>query len=354
MDTVVRPRSIDDEVGPDLLLSWGNRQDDKRIVGALIASVCLHVVLIPAVSLIPQGAPPAPRQETVRRITPLIAPLRELTQPTPNKGPISKEITAEQLLPRPRIQVPPSPRSTTRAAALKPAIPTPTPSPAPALPEPPRIEAGARSPESPKVGNTDLARALPAAPQIQAQEKPKMALENVGEAAPPAPKAGGQLQVPNATVSEAIRSAARGGSSGGLVVGDVGPPDVGGIGEGLNLPPSPGRQASNLELLSDPMGVDFRPYLIRILSTVRRNWFAVMPESATKLGRRGKVVIQFAVNRDGGVPKLVIVSGSGADSLDRAAVAGISASNPFPPLPSEFKGSQIRLQFNFVYNMPRN
>ena len=76
-----------------------------------------------------------------------------------------------------------------------------------------------------------------------------------------------------------------------------------------------------------------------------------MPEAA-RLGRRGKVGIQFAIARNGNVPKLVIVTNSGTDALDRAAVAGISASNPFPPLPTEFKGDQIRLQFNFAYNMP--
>ena len=119
------------------------------------------------------------------------------------------------------------------------------------------------------------------------------------------------------------------------------------------MPPSPGRQASNLELLSDPMGVDFRPYLIKILAAVRRNWFAVMPESA-KWGRQGRVTIQFAIARNGAVPKLVIVGHSGTDSLDRAAVAGISASNPFPPLPTEFRGERVLLQFNFLYNAPRN
>ena len=181
-------------------------------------------------------------------------------------------------------------------------------------------------------------------PQIQAQEKPRL---EAPAGPPPAGRPSGAVAVPNASVSEAVRSIARGGAGGGVVVGDAG---VGGLGEGLNLPPSPGRQGSNLELLSDPMGVDFRPYLIRILATVRRNWFAVMPESA-KLGRQGRVAIQFAIARDGSVPKLVIVMNSGTDALDRAAVAGISASNPFPPLPGEFKGSQVRLQFNFAYNL---
>lgn len=136
------------------------------------------------------------------------------------------------------------------------------------------------------------------------------------------------------------------------MVGDLGASGVGGYGSGINLPPSPGAQGSNLQLLSDPQGVDFRPYLIRILAAVRRNWMAVMPESVN-LGRRGRVAIQFSIGRDGSVPKLVIAAYSGADALDRAAVAGISASVPFPPLPTEFKGERIVLQFNFAYNMPK-
>ena len=98
------------------------------------------------------------------------------------------------------------------------------------------------------------------------------------------------------------------------------------------------------------MGVDFKPYLIRILATVKRNWLAVTPESA-RLGRTGRVQIQFAIARDGSVPKLVIAFPSGTEALDRAAVAGISASTPFEPLPSDFKGNQVRLQFTFSYNI---
>jgi TonB family protein len=65
------------------------------------------------------------------------------------------------------------------------------------------------------------------------------------------------------------------------------------------------------------------------------------------------VAIQFSIARDGKVPKLVIATSSGQDPLDRAAVAGISASSPFPALPGEFKGDRIVVQFNFSYNMPR-
>jgi TonB family protein len=96
--------------------------------------------------------------------------------------------------------------------------------------------------------------------------------------------------------------------------------------------------------------VDFKPYLIRILATVKRNWLAVIPETA-RLGRQGRVQVQFAIDRNGYVPKLVIAMPSGTESLDRAAVAGIGASQPFPPPPAEFQGTQVRLQFTFTYNM---
>ena len=132
---------------------------------------------------------------------------------------------------------------------------------------------------------------------------------------------------------------------------------VGDIGDSAtNIPnlsqsPSAGRIGSNLQLLSDAKGVDFKPYLLQVLMAVRRNWMAILPESA-RMGRRGRVLVQFAIDRQGAVPKLVIAEGAGTDALDRAAVAAISASYPFPPLPADYKGDEIRLQLAFAYNMP--
>ena len=116
---------------------------------------------------------------------------------------------------------------------------------------------------------------------------------------------------------------------------------------------SDGRPKSNLQLLSDPQGVDFKPYLVQVLTAVRRNWLAVIPESA-HMGRRGQVLIQFIIDRHGAVPKLVIATPSGTEAFDRAAVAGVSMSNPFPPLPAGYQGDQIRLQLAFSYNSIRS
>jgi TonB family protein len=220
------------------------------------------------------------------------------------------------------------------------------------LPEPPSVDT-ARTP--PPVGMPPLGATTapgPPPPQIQTEEKPKLTFETVGSpsGSPSASRSlRPRLAAPSTSVMEATRDSVR-SSHGGIVVGDLDVQASPGIGRGLAQLPAPGRTATALEMLSDPGGVDFKPYLIRILAAVKRNWLSVIPESARQ-GRTGRVLVQFAIARDGYVPKLVIAVPSGADALDRAAVAGISASTPFEPLPSGFKGNQVRLQFSFSYNL---
>ncbi len=45
-----------------------------------------------------------------------------------------------------------------------------------------------------------------------------------------------------------------------------------------------------------------------------------------------------------------LISSSGDVALDRGAWGGITASNPFPPLPNEFGGQYLALRFAFCYN----
>ena len=52
--------------------------------------------------------------------------------------------------------------------------------------------------------------------------------------------------------------------------------------------------------------------------------------------KKGKVTIDFAITKNGQVAGMRYVFGSGDVALDRAAYGGITASNPFPPLPAQF------------------
>ena len=338
METAVTPPA---DADLHLLTSWEDPSDRPRRREAGVLSVLLHAAVISMLALLPKSwlEPPPPVREA-HLVTPLVEPFTDLTQKAPNKGKINKEFDIPAAQPRPRIQIPAGPPSTTRPQAFHPAALPPIPAPKPAaLPEPPKIEASETKPELP----LQLPQARP--PQLQPVEKPKLAFET--PAAAPAPEPGQGRRLPRGTADEAITGALHGG----VMVGqDSGGP--GGFGPSVNLPPSPGTQPNNMQLLSDPMGVDFRPYLTQVLAAVKRYWLLIWPESA-RMGRSGRVALQFSINRTGGVPKLVIASSSGVDSLDRAAVAAVSGANPFPPLPRDFRGDLIKLQLNFAYNIPK-
>ncbi|HXB22369.1 MAG TPA: TonB family protein [Candidatus Solibacter sp.] len=111
----------------------------------------------------------------------------------------------------------------------------------------------------------------------------------------------------------------------------------------------------DLEILSDTMGVDFGPYLQRVVYQVREHWYNLIPESAkAPLMKKGKLTIDFAILKDGRVAGLRLAATSGDDALDRPAWGSITGSDPFPPLPTEFKGQHLQLRFKFYYNPDKN
>jgi TonB family protein len=336
--------------GPDtekelnLLLVRDEAGDRERWRRSYAGSVAFHFLLFTVLWFVKEEPyqPLPPERTLIAHVTPLYIP-PELTQKAPNRKPVSKELALETIAPRPAVRTPaPAPAPPPRPT---PEVARPTPQP---VIEPPKIEAPA-----PGVQLSQIPKAtIPTPPPPS--EPPKLALQD----ATPYPQGSGigrgrgLIQVPGSSVQEAIRGMGRpGGALGSQSVGDAGT-EEGAVGAGLNLPPSAGRPQSSLELKSDPMGVDFKPYMTQVIAAIRRNWFAVYPEAA-RLGQRGQVVLQFAVAKQGVVTKVVFSGASGAKALDQSAVAAISASNPLPPLPTEFKGDRIVLQMTFLYNMPR-
>jgi TonB family protein len=214
----------------------------------------------------------------------------------------------------------------------------------------------------------DSSRAHPPGPSAPAQPTPPplSAAQNPPgqQQAPPAPTPApdqvAKLEVPpvsrpkpsfqsspmsaGSAIEQAARAAAanRGGFGGDS--GDF----------GLSQGRQPAQAIGPLDVLSDTMGVDFGPYLSRVLHDVRENWYNLIPEIArAPLMKRGKVSIEFAILKDGRVAGMKLAGGSGDVALDRAAWGGVTASNPFPPLPGEFSGQYLALRFHFYYNPER-
>ncbi|HXZ31279.1 MAG TPA: TonB family protein [Terriglobales bacterium] len=204
--------------------------------------------------------------------------------------------------------------------------------------------------------------AQPPSPPAAAQNNPQQQTQQQqGQPAPPPPPSADQiakLQTPEVgsknpfalsqalSPGEAIEQAARAtaASRGGYggADGDFG------LGQGKQ-----GRALGALDVLSDTMGVDFGPYLQRVLHDVKVNWYNLIPESARPpIMKKGKVAIEFAILKNGSIAGMRLEQGgsSGDPALDRAAWGGITASNPFPPLPQEFGGQYLALRFHFFYN----
>jgi TonB family protein len=175
----------------------------------------------------------------------------------------------------------------------------------------------------------------PAPPQVAKLQTPPPALTPQGAFGDSSLSAGSAIQ-------QAERAAAA--NRGGYGSGDGG-------NYGLGLGRKPTAAMGPLEVLTDTMGVDFGPYLQRVLHDVRLNWYNLIPESArAPLMKKGKLTIEFAILKDGTVAGMKLVATSGDVALDRGAWGGITASNPFPPLPGEFGGQYLGLRFTFYYN----
>ncbi len=339
METVGQPPA---EAELHLLTDWSDPDARSRHRTAAAGALGINIALILIVGILPEAFYKPPDLPPVEeRVTPLMMPLPELTQHDPNHGKVSREFEVQApRVPRRALQIPPMPPPLKGEDAQKPPA-----APPPALPEPPRVVETARETPPPELlrGTQQTAPQ----PQIQTQEKPRLTFEN-----PPPPASGPvpieqrRIPLPSEALNSSVREAGRGGSPVGTIVGDAGAWES--AYNGMSQPSTPGNPLAAIQLRSDTEGVDFKPYLMQLIATIKRNWLAVIPESA-RMGRRGKVALQFAIAKDGNLDKVVYAEQSGSAALDRAAVASIGMSQPLPPLPQEFRGSRIVLQLNFVY-----
>jgi TonB family protein len=341
---VLPPSTVD----LNLLLEWPDRRPRRQWIFILVGSLCLHLLFFGVGLQIPgllaeRVRPPEP--ERVQRHIPLYLPRDIMTQREPNRGKVSKQIDLADLVPSQGAKPSPGGRASVRHFELpkqpKPVQQEPEASPR-ILPQAPPIEVARNT--MPSVGSPNgLPAAAPAQPAPKPPDNP---FQDIGDTAPLNPHP--TLRPPSTAIDRPTEGTVHEANGQHLALSD----DVD------RRPGTPGAmdqapaQHAAIELESDANGADFKAYLRTILTIVRANWRRVMPESARMGTLRGKTVVEFIIDRDGNIPKLVIADPSGSEPLDRAAVAGLSMSNKLPPLPPTYKGFQVRLAFTFAYNMP--
>lgn len=316
----------------NLLVEPEEKQSATWDVTTRSASVVVHILLILFIVAVPKLFPPhvptreeielASRQLGVTYIAPDAIPKSPPGPPGP-KVRVSPKILNEVAPPRPESHAPVAPPvNPEKPPADLPAAPTPhvpvapAPTPQPTAPQPSQL--------------------LPAQPNPQPGKL--------------------QLNLPTGTPGKMLESQmqdaiAHGGGGSYSSSGRLGG-GRGGIGGGGGGGGGGGQVGNAVTILTPTEGVDFNSYIQRMLATVKRNWYAVMPESAI-MGDKGMVFTTFQINADGSVPQPdpLLERTSGKDPLDTAAMSAIRASSPFEPLPPQFHGPYIRIRLIFLYNL---
>jgi TonB family protein len=335
----------EDLVGPDifstgevhLIAPEQSEEKGKWQLVTRFSSIAFHILLFVALmfqsKLFPPHEPTQAEMELAQRQMVVLLPPGALESLKPSTRPAQ---------PTPKVHV--DPRVLREVAP--PIAPTPAPQPERQVRELPNAPVPKPNDVQPDP--------LPSAPAPKADApKPALKLE-----APDTPQPQHGLILPknspSRSIQDSLREAARSPSAGGRSGAVIGPmPRSGGALGGGRSQGSGGSYGNGYEILTPTEGVDFSDYMARVVAAVRRNWYAVMPESA-QLGDRGRVALQFRIMRNGSVPdgEPVRLLGSGKEPLDRAAVSAIRSSNPFEPLPPAFSGPYIELRFYFLYNLP--
>jgi TonB C terminal len=112
-------------------------------------------------------------------------------------------------------------------------------------------------------------------------------------------------------------------------------------------------EVPGVEILSDTEGVDFGPYLRRILADIKRNWLPLIPEEARPAASmQSETLIRVSILPDGRISAMHLDGSSQQQNIDRAAWGAITGEGQFPPLPATFKGQSVELRISFLTNRP--
>ncbi len=108
--------------------------------------------------------------------------------------------------------------------------------------------------------------------------------------------------------------------------------------------PGPGnpKGAPGVDAVKEP---NFGPYMSELSRRIKANWDPPRGDESKR------VVLLFKIAKDGRLLNVKVIKSSGTPAADKAALAAVELAAPFRPLPSEFQGTNIDIQFTFDYNV---
>ncbi|HEX4537903.1 MAG TPA: energy transducer TonB, partial [Candidatus Acidoferrum sp.] len=94
-------------------------------------------------------------------------------------------------------------------------------------------------------------------------------------------------------------------------------------------------------------------YVEAVRRKIGSNWNLFEIDPAVRSARRAKSVLTFTINRDGSVKNIRMESSSGNQSMDISAQRALANASPMPPLPNDYSGSYVNVNFDFDLSMTK-
>jgi outer membrane biosynthesis protein TonB len=208
--------------------------------------------------------------------------------------------------------------------------PAPTPAVKPAVQQP--------APPTPAPPAPQQAQPTP----LPSRPAPPVAQPALPSAPTPAPQAPARpnFASPAASAGDMVRQAAQAPRGGlGTDSGPSGPVSHRG-------PAAPG-----VDILSDTMGVNFNPYLQKIMREIYYTWLPLIPEEARPpLNKQGETQIRLKIMPDGSIGGMQLDDSSHDDAINKAAWGSITGVGQFPPLPKDFHGANFEIRITYLVN----
>jgi TonB family protein len=88
-------------------------------------------------------------------------------------------------------------------------------------------------------------------------------------------------------------------------------------------------------------------YVTAIRNRISSNWLRTTVDPSIRVAPR--VFVTFEIYSDGRVVNPQLTSSSGISSLDRSALRAVYDSSPMPPLPRDYPGSRVAVEFWFDF-----
>ena len=257
------------------------------------------------------------------------APKAEVKKPTPK--PVAPPKPQVQQKPQVKPQPKPQPQQQVKKPAVQPVVKPQTPAPKAPAPKPMPAPVAPKIPTKP-LSEFNIPIPKSSIPQVAQPTAPLTPAPKIGGGSSGGATGGSSSPAPSFSASSGGGSPnGRFSNSSGYSNGNLGNPGPG------NPNGAPG-----IDAIREP---DFGPYMKELQRRIKMNW------DPPKGNESKRVVLLFSIARDGRLLNVKVHRSSGLAAADKAAIDAVKLTAPFRPLPPDFRGDNVDIQFTFDYNV---